>query len=155
MAYDEAAKELGPLLKNNPDNVIEGLLKYIRTGATRDDPTVELVKISGGEFKKARFGPAFEKKMRTLKGLEVEYTESPGERPIKFPDGTTMEGTKQPTVSIYANTGPNGERELLVKFRGKMEAQSSPATKNRPKMYGVVVRNYLEVGNGLFNVAGI
>jgi len=155
MAYTEAAKELEPLLKSSPDDVIEGLIKYVRSGATRNDPNVELVKISGGEFKKARFGPAFEKKMRTLKGLGVEYTETPGKKPIKLPDGGEMEGTPQPTVSIYANTGPAGERELLVKFRGKMEAQSSPATKTRPKMYGVVVRNYLEVGRGLFTVAGI
>ena len=155
IAYSEAAKELGPLLKNNPDAVIEGLIKYVRTGATRDDPSVELVKISGGEFKKARFGPAFEKKMRTLKGLDVVYTESPGKKRIVLPSGKEMPGTKQPTVSIYANTGPEGQRELLVKFRGKMEAQSSPATATRPKMYGVVVRNYLEVGDGLFRVAGI
>ena len=46
------------------------LTKFLKIAATKEDESIELVKVVGGSFKKAKFGKNFEKKVRASKSIK-------------------------------------------------------------------------------------
>jgi len=140
LVYDEAFRVLESYLqedKMEAEFVIK-LADFIKKGATLDDSDfVELVKISPNDFKRARFGKKF---YRQIQDADLYPT-------IKY----GKEGN--PTIEIRYRDA-SGKDTLLVKFRAKLERASGKSAKHGKK-YGVVMRNYLESGDALYELAGI
>ena len=59
---------------------------------------------------------------------------------------------KYPKVEIIAK-GKDGKESLLVQMRGKFERASG--TKAGSKVYGPLMRNYVESGPALYQIASI
>ena len=140
LVYDEAFSIFESYLQDDrmEAQFVKKLADFIKKGATLDDSDfVELVKINPNDFKRARFGKKF---YRQMENADLYPT-------IKYGKGGN------PTIEIrYRDEAGNDTR--LVQLRAKFE-RASKKTKNKPDTYGVVMRNYLESGDALYELAGI
>ena len=138
VVYTNAFSELQGKLKDGKfeEDFVQNLIKYIRAGAVgKESDVIELVKILPGKFKRARFGPAFEKKMKEINLF-----------PRLVRDG------KYPMIKIITKD-KDGKEGLLVQMRGKVERASGKS--GGTKKYGVLMRNYVESGDALYDIAQV
>jgi len=140
LVYDEAFRVLESYLQEDKMEAafVTKLADFIKRGATLDDSDfVELVKISPNSFKRARFGKKFYRQIQDANLYPI----------IKY-------GAKgNPSIEIRYRDG-SGKDTLLVRFRAKLE-RASGTTAKYGKRYGVLMRNYLESGDALYELAGI
>ncbi len=133
--YKYAASELSAGLKAQDHTLINALAEFIKTGATRNDPTIEMVKLESGKSKKARFGPNFIKNLHDIApDLKVSY-----------------KMTSDPIVVIYDSKLGSGKEGKLLQIRGKYTAESSGKGAN--KRYKIYYRNIVETGDLFFKLA--
>ena len=107
--YNLAYKKLEALLdENNKEaDFVKDLAKYITEGATGSDAEfMELVKILPGDFKRARFGKKFNRKIQ-----EADLY------PVVVP------GASYPTIRIMMRD-ENGKESTVVQIRAKAERAS-------------------------------
>lgn len=134
--YKYAASELQKDFKNGTN--LDKIASFIKSGATKNDENIEFVKLKSGGFQRARFGKKFIQNLKNLAPkLKIEYVKSGSD----------------PYVTIYdpsvGNVSSNKAR--LIRIRAKYTAESSG--KGDKKMYKAYMRNIVEGGELLFNLA--
>lgn len=136
VVYEYAAEQLQTKFKRIDSALINRIGDFIVEGATKTDPSIELVKLVGGSFVKARFGKKFrENMMGAAPNLRVEFK------------GTTAD----PTVIIYDKDLGPGKKGKLFQVRARY---SGEGVKNKQgKYYKVYIRNIVEAGDLLFQLA--
>lgn len=137
-SYSEAAKQL----KTKVD--IDKLTDFLIYGATKGEANIELVKLVGANkssplgFKRAKFGKQFKENLRTVfPNLQVAF-----------------EFKSDPIVHIYDPSRGNmqSSKARLIRIRGFFQRPSSKS-KISGKTYGVYLRNIVEAGDILFELA--
>lgn len=137
-SYSEAAKQL----KTKVD--IDKLTDFLIYGATKGEANIELVKLVGAGkssplgFKRAKFGKQFKENLRTVfPNLQVAF-----------------EFKSDPIVHIYDPSRGNmqSSKARLIRIRGFFQRPSSKS-KISGKTYGVYLRNIVEAGDILFELA--
>lgn len=130
-SYKVAAKQLKSRLP------IDKLTSFLKIAASKGDARIELVKLVNRKYKKAKFGRQFEKNLKELlPKLTVEF-----------------EQTTDAIVHIYDKSrGPRSSSAArLIRVRGFFQRPSSMA--GGVKTYGVYLRNIIEAGDLLFEIA--
>lgn len=138
LVYSDAFRQLQSHLDENrlEADFVARLADYIKEGITGPEAEfIELVKIEGGDFKRARFGSQYYKEMEKA-NLYPVYTES----------------GSYPKIQIIFQD-EEGNESVLVQMRSKVERASSQTKAG--KRYGVLMRNYLEAGKALYKIAGV
>lgn len=134
-AYKIGANKLKQGLKNADARMIHSLTMFVKQGAIKDDPNIELVKLVGGSFKRAKFGKQFENNMKAIAPtLKVEYTRK-----------------TDPIVKVFDPKKGSGAKGLLIQIRGKYTAESSGSGDR--KIYKPYFRNIVEAGDLFFEIA--
>lgn len=134
-AYKIGAKKLEAGLSKSDPKMIHALTMFVKQGAIKDDPNIELVKLVGGTFKRAKFGKQFEENMKMIAPtLKVEYTRK-----------------TDPIVKIFDPDRGSGAKGLLIQIRGKYTAESSGSGDR--KVYKPYFRNIVEAGDLFFELA--
>lgn len=137
-SYSEAAKQL----KTKVD--IDKLTDFLIYGATKGEANIELVKLVGAGkssplgFKRAKFGKQFKENLRSVfPNLQVAF-----------------EFKSDPIVHIYDPSRGNmqSSKARLIRIRGFFQRPSSKS-KISGKTYGVYLRNIVEAGDILFELA--
>ena len=132
LTYKIAAEKLQTNLDKKDGKTIEKLAKLIKSGATKDDDNIELVKLQSGKFKKARFGKKYEENVKNAE-LVVSYKR-----------------TTDPIILVYdKNLGPT--KGKLVQFRARYSIEGAKSKSG--KTYRPYLRNLLETGPFLFQLA--
>ena len=130
-SYKVATKQLQSRLP------ADKLSSFLKIAATKNDPSIELVKLVKGDFKRAKFGRNFEKNLKAmLPNLKIEF-----------------EMKTDPIVHIYdPKIAPKqSAKGRLIRVRGFYQ---QPSTKTKSgKTYGIYLRNIIEAGDLLFAVA--
>jgi len=132
LTYKIAAEKLQTNLDKKDGETIEKLAKLIKSGATKDDDNIELVKLQSGKFKKARFGKQYKENVKNAE-LVVSYKRS-----------------TDPIILVYdKNLGPI--KGKLVQFRARYSIEGTKSKSG--KTYRPYLRNLLETGPFLFQLA--
>ena len=132
LTYKIAAEKLQTNLDKKDGKTIEKLAKLIKSGATKEDDNIELVKLQSGKFKKARFGKKYEENVKNAE-LVVSYKR-----------------LTDPIILVYdKNLGPSEGK--LVQFRARYSIEGSKSKSG--KIYRPYLRNLLETGPLLFELA--
>ena len=145
-AYKEAAKQLQAIFKKGDAESLKVIARFLKGGITKGDDTIEMVKLDKGSYKKAKFGPQFEK--------AVEFFST------KFEAKYFRINNTDPILKVFDKaldpTGEKGEA-LIFKIRGKFTFESTnvkdPVTKKSRKEYKCYFRNIVEAGPVLFDLA--
>tara|TARA_B100000519_G_C14227898_1_gene430905 strand:- start:319 stop:1449 length:1131 start_codon:yes stop_codon:yes gene_type:complete len=130
-SYKYAAKQLQSKLP------IDKLSFFLKTAATKGEKEIELVKLIGRKYKRAKFGRQFEKNLKEiLPKLTIEF-----------------EQTTDAIVHIYDKTrGPKSSLAArLIRVRGFFQRPSTMVGGDK-KFYGYG-RNIIEAGDILFEIA--
>jgi len=134
-AYKIGAKQLKSKLSKSDSQMLQKLSDFIKQGAALGDKNIELVKLTGGTFKRAKFGKRFEDNLKAIAPqLKVEYSRK-----------------TDPIVKIYDPKIGSGKAGLLIQIRGKYSAESSG--KGDRKAYKPYFRNIVEAGDLFFKIA--
>jgi len=134
MVYGEAYRQLQSHLDENrlEAEFVEKLVEYIIAGAVGPDAEfIELVKIMPNDFLRARFGSKFRRQMKEANLYPV-----------------FIESGSYPKIQIILED-EEGNKSVLVQMRAKVERARSGTR------YGVLMRNYVETGPGLYQLAAI
>ena len=133
--YKVAHKKLKDGMEKGDAKMITNLANFIKSGAIKDEDNIELVKLTGGTFKRAKFGKKFIENFKVLAPkLKVEYVRK-----------------TDPIVKIYDPTIGPGQAGTLIQIRGKYTAESSG--KGDKKVYKPYFRNIVEAGDLFFKIA--
>jgi len=130
--YKLAYRELKRKVESKDRKTIQAIGDFIKHGATLDDQTIELVKLEGGVFKRAKFGKRFYENLSKI-DLAVEYKR-----------------TTDPIIKIYDKSIGSGNKGLLIQIRGKYAAESKKLKSG--KVYRPYFRNIVEAGDLLFKI---
>ena len=130
-SYKYAAKQLQSKLP------VTKLISFLKTAATKGEDEIELVKLIGRKYKRAKFGKQFEKNLKELlPKLTVE-----------------LEQASDPIVHIYDKSkGPKSSLAArLIRVRGFFQRPSKMVSGD--KVFYGYGRNIIEAGDILFEVA--
>ena len=141
-----AAKQLQAIFQKGDAESLKVIARFLKGGITKGDDTIEMVKLDKGSYKKAKFGPQFEK--------AVEFFST------KFEAKYFRINNTDPILKVFDKaldpTGEKGEA-LIFKIRGKFTFESTnvkdPVTKKSRKEYKCYFRNIVEAGPVLFDLA--
>jgi hypothetical protein len=132
LTYKIAAKELQDKIDKKDGEIIKKLSNLIKSGATKDDDNIELVKLQSGKFKKAKFGKKYYENVKNA-NLIVSYKRS-----------------TDPIILVYdKELGPI--KGKLIQFRARYSIESTKSKTG--KTYRPYLRNLLETGPLLFELA--
>jgi len=136
VSYKFAAQQLSQKLKRGDEKTIMALAEFIDKGATYGDKSIELVKLVGGSYVRAKFGKQFLQNMKDVAPkLEIVFR------------GTTAD----PTVVIYHKEIGSGKAGKLIQVRARYSGES--AKNKQGKYYRVYLRNIVEAGDLMFKLA--
>ena len=134
-AYKVGADKMKTAFTNADSDMIHSLAMFIKSGAVKEEDNIELVKLTGGTFQRAKFGKKFEENMKAVaSSLTVEYSRK-----------------TDPIVKIYDKSIGSGAKGLLIQIRGKYTAESSGS--GDKKVYKAYFRNIVEAGDLFFELA--
>lgn len=133
--YKAAARQLEAGLSKGDSKMIMALGQFIKKGAIKDEDNIELVKLTNGVFKRAKFGRQYAANFKSMAPkLKVEYSRK-----------------TDPIVKIYDPARGSGKKGLLIQIRGKYTAESSGS--GDKKVYKPYFRNIVEAGDLFFELA--
>lgn len=121
ISYSAAALELNK--KINTSTFKQKLAKFIRHGATLDDPNITLIKLTGGSYISQSFKEGFN---AVIQGMKLSYI---------------FNNVGNPTIFINGKI-PEGPAGSLIRIRAKAETPSK--IEKGKKIYTTYIRNYIE-----------
>lgn len=134
LVYRFAAKDLQNKFNTKNNKLYDILAELIFNSATLGDESIELVKLENG-FKRISFSNDFKKKYSQRLKQEKLI--------VKYREGG------DPLVIIYV--GSESTKNKLIQIRVKVESPSKK--KDGKKVYSPYMRNYIEAGNKMFELA--
>jgi hypothetical protein len=132
ISYLEATNQLNKKLSNKKSKIdfFKNIIDFIQEHATKGDKFLEIISFDKkGKFKKMSFGKEFEEKMWNI-DLVAE-----------------MKSTKRPVIEVKDLISG----KLLFHIRALLQKPSKKSNQN--KIYGYYLRNYIEVGKLMYDIA--